>query len=140
VAIPARRDGQHGTPISGGVARDRPADRPDRGRTGSVIVFQDPFDPSRLVAHRVIRQLESDPPAWRTRGDANPDEDVLPVPARAIIGRVAWAIPGLGAIVMALRGWPAIVVLVGLPLSALILTELRGWRRRTRAASGSGAV
>jgi signal peptidase I len=101
---------------------------------GSTIVFADPQDASRLVAHRAIRQLPGDPPSWRTRGDANPGEDPFPVPARAIQGHVAWAIPGLGALVMTMRGWPAAVLLVGLPLTLLAMTEWRDRRRRTQPA------
>jgi len=123
---------------AGSLAVVLPVD-PAEVRPGSVIVFADPMDQSRLVAHRALHQLPGEPPAWQTRGDANPVEDPLPVLARAIQGRVAWAIPGLGTAVMAIRGGPALVLLVGLPLSLLLLTELRGRRGRLRVAPGSVA-
>jgi signal peptidase len=99
-------------------------------KPGSTIVFTDPMDPSRLVAHRALTRLPGDPPSWRTRGDANPSDDPLPVPVRSIQGRVAWAIPGLGSVVTWLRGGPAVVLLVVLPLSVLAITEVQSWRRR----------
>jgi signal peptidase I len=107
---------------------------PAEVRPGMPIVFVDPMEPTRLVAHRAIRQVDSEPPAWRTQGDANRDIDPLPVRAAAIQGRVAWAIPGLGEVVMAVRGGPAVILLVVMPLSILALTELRDVWRRGRSA------
>lgn len=119
---------------AGSLAVVLPID-PSEVEPGSTIVFTDPMDPRRLVAHRALHRLPGDPPMWRTRGDANPAEDPMPVPARSIQGRVAWAIPGLGSVVTTLRGWPAIVLLVLAPLSILFATEARGWRRaRSRVA------
>lgn len=100
---------------------------------GMAIVFTDPADPSRLIAHRAVKQLSGDPPAWQTRGDANPAADPLPIGASAVRGRVAWSIPGLGTIVTAIRGGPAVVLFVGLPLTLLIFTELLDRTRKARA-------
>jgi signal peptidase len=102
---------------------------------GSVIVFVDPYDRSRLVAHRAVQQLDTDPPAWRTQGDANSTTDALPVPSRDIVGRVRWVIPGVGALVTSVRGPLAIVLLVGLPLAVLVLLEIVSARRSARDGS-----
>lgn len=120
---------------AGSLAVVLPID-PAEVQPGSTIVFADPLDPSRLVAHRALQRLPGDPPSWRTRGDANPSEDALPVPARSIQGRVAWSIPGLGAVVTATRGAPAVLLLVVTPLTILVVTELRGRRRGGRATAG----
>ena len=100
---------------------------------GMTIVFVDPFDPGRLVAHRAIKPLPGDPPPWQTKGDANTEPDAAPIQAGAIRGRVAWAIPGLGSVVSALRGAPAVVLLVVLPLALLVMTELRDRRRGSQS-------
>jgi signal peptidase len=97
---------------------------------GMTIVFTDPHGGDRLVAHRAVTQLPGSPPVWQTKGDANAEPDPFPVQASAIRGRVVWAIPGLGTVVTALRGPPAVVLLVGLPMAILLLTEVRAWRRR----------
>jgi len=97
---------------------------------GMTIVFADPLAPDRLVAHRAVAALPGEPPAWRTKGDANAQPDPVPVQAGAIQGRVLWAIPALGRVVTALRGPQAIVLLVGLPLALLVVTEIRAWRGR----------
>ena len=100
---------------------------------GMAIVFTDPADPARLIAHRAIKRLPGDPPAWQTRGDANAEPDLLPVHASTVRGRIAWAIPVLGGVVTALRGAPALALLIGLPLTLLLMTELRDRRRGNRA-------
>lgn len=102
---------------------------------GMAIVFTDPADPSRLIAHRAVKQLPGDPPGWQTRGDANPAADPLPVGASAVRGRVAWSIPGLGVLVTAVRGGPAVLLFVGLPLTLLLATELRDRRRGRKTES-----
>ncbi len=93
-------------------------------QAGMTVVFTDPLDPSRLIAHRAVKQLPGDPPSWQTKGDANVDVDSLPVHASMVRGRVAWSIPGLGSVVTAVRGGPAVVLLVGVPQTLLIATEL----------------
>jgi signal peptidase I len=97
---------------------------------GITIVFEDPGHPGRLVAHRVLKVLPGTALAWQTQGDANAEPDPFPVPARAIGGRVRWAIPALGAVVTAVRGPQAVVLLVGLPLLLFVAFEIRDWRRR----------
>jgi hypothetical protein len=52
-----------------------------------------------------------------------------------IRGRVAWSIPGLGSVVTAVRGGPAVVILVGVPLTVLVVTELFDLRRKRRSPS-----
>ena len=97
---------------------------------GMTIVFEDPLDRDFLVAHRVVRKLAGDVLAWETKGDANGEVDPLPVHATAIRGRVGWAIPGLGTAVTMLRGLPAVLLLVVLPLTVLAVSEIADYRRR----------
>ena len=96
---------------------------------GMTIVFEDPMNRERLVAHRVVRQLPGDSLAWETKGDANATSDPLPVHATAVRGRLAWSIPGVGSVVTALRGPQAVLLLVILPLAILVSTELAAVRR-----------
>jgi signal peptidase len=117
---------------AGSLAVVQPIDATDI-QPGMTIVFADPQGLDRLVAHRVVTQLPGNPLVWQTKGDANAEPDPFPVQASAIRGRVVWAIPRLGHVVTALRGPQAVVLLVGLPLAALLFTELRAWRRREQA-------
>ena len=103
---------------------------PTRIGPGSLIVFTDPQDRSRLVAHRVVRVLPGVPIRFETRGDANRTADPFPVSMADIQGIVGWNVPGLGSFVTTLSGGPAVVLLVALPLLILAVTEVDGYRRR----------
>ena len=100
-------------------------------RTGDVITFNPPDDPSRTVTHRVVDVRVGTEPQVRTRGDANPVADpwTLQFPDHRAWVVVADA-PALG------RPWlwlaqPAHRLLVLVPAVALItlmwLTVI--WRR-----------
>jgi signal peptidase len=115
---------------AGALAVVQPMDGADV-RPGMTVVFTDPQDGTRLVAHRVVKALPGDPPAWQTKGDANAEPDPLPVPARAIRGRVLWVVPALGSLVTAIRGPQAVILFVGIPLGVLGITEVADRRRRT---------
>lgn len=108
-------------------------------RPGMVIVFLDPADRSRLVAHRVVSQVPGHVPAFRTRGDANLTDDPYPVYPDAIRGRVRWGITGLGTVVSALTSWWGSLLLIGVPAGTLIGTELYDYRRRRTTAESSSA-
>ena len=106
---------------------------------GMVIVFADPQDPGRLIAHRVVKQLTGDPPAFQTKGDANAATDPFPVSAASVRGKVTWAVAGLGGVVSAVQGAPAVLLLVVLPLGILVVTEVLDRRRRVSiTAAGDG--
>jgi signal peptidase len=95
---------------------------------GMTIAFIDPLRPDRQVLHRVVRQLPGDALAWETKGDANAESDPMPVHATAVQGRIGWAIPGLGWLVTAVRGPQAVLLLVLLPLTVLVVTEVKARR------------
>jgi hypothetical protein len=102
---------------------------------GMVIVFLDPLDRSRMVAHRVESQVAGDVPAFRTRGDANLTADPYPVFPDAARGRVRWGVPGLGTVVSVLTSWWGSILLIGAPAGTLIGTELYDYYRRRRATT-----
>ena len=74
---------------SGALVAVEPIDA-SQVRPGMVIVFVDPRQPGRLVAHRVVEQVSGDRLAFRTRGDANVVDDPFPVSAESVQGRVRW--------------------------------------------------
>lgn len=102
---------------------------------GMAIAFDDPGQPGRLVTHRVVRVRSDNGLFFVTRGDANASDDVFPVPARSVRGRVLWHVPVLGYAVDFLQ-WPrGFIILVVIPGLALAATELFAWRRRSRLAA-----
>lgn len=94
-------------------------------QAGMAIVFQDPAEPARLVAHRVVGRADGPMLAFITQGDANPARDPDPVPARLVHGRVLWSVTLLGTAMEWLQ-WPlSFVALVLVPLALLALGEVR---------------
>jgi hypothetical protein len=81
----------------------------------------------------VVRIVSEAPVRFETRGDANPAADPFPVPITDVNGVVGWTIPGLGTAVTNLRGAPAVIILVALPLGILAVTEVDGHGRRRRS-------
>ena len=74
---------------AGSLAGVEPLDPADV-RAGMTVVFADPGNPGRLVAHRAVKRLPGDLPVWRTKGDANAEPDPFPVHAAAVRGRVRY--------------------------------------------------
>jgi signal peptidase I len=122
---------------AGSLAVVQPID-PSQVEPGMTIVFIDPLRQDRQVAHRVVRIVPAEGLAWETKGDANAESDPLPVHANALQGRVAWVLPGIGALVTLVRGPQAIVLLVVLPLLVLVVSEVAV--RRGAARRGPEAV
>lgn len=93
---------------------------------GDVITFEQGAGVPPTT-HRVVEVTEVDgAPAFVTKGDNNEDPDSVAVPASALVGRVTLVIPLVGHVVLfadTQYGW---LVLVGVPLSLLVLNE--GWR------------
>jgi signal peptidase I len=97
---------------------------------GMAVVFEDPREPGRLVAHRVVSVADGATLSFVTQGDANASRDPSPVPARMIRGRVLWSVTHLGTAMEWLQ-WPrSFLVLVLLPLGLLGVAELRAHRQR----------
>jgi len=112
---------------------------PSEVSVGMPLAF-DPDDGRPLVTHRVVDVVEGPGGlAFRTRGDANATNDPAPVPARAVRGRAAWAVPQLGRLVNWLA-WPrGFIALVAVPGLLLVAGEVRDRRRapaRAQAAPG----
>ena len=94
---------------------------------GMPIVFEDPREPGRLVAHRVVALAPGSTLAFITHGDANVTDDAAPVPARLVRGRVLWHVTLLGTVLDWLQ-WPRSFVLLVIVPGVLLLAS--SWRER----------
>ena len=87
-----------------------------------------------LNTHRIVSvEAASDgSPVYHTKGDANPVEDVAPVSAADVVGRVVFVSAGLGVVVSLLTNpllfFPFIVV----PLIVLLVLEIRHMVKTTQ--------
>ncbi len=105
----------------------------------SVVAFQDPFDPSRTVVHRVIEVIHT--PAgilYRTKGDANAQPDPRPLRSDEVVGRVGWSAPYVGGWVAWMRSFPGLIVVLGLPLTAVVVDS--AWRRHRQRPGPNSRV
>ncbi len=104
---------------------------------GDVISFRYPGSRS-TITHRVI-EVRTQPGGrvFRTKGDANPASDPVPVPIAGRIHRVERVVPYAGRLVAFARTPQGGIVLFVVPIAGLLLDERR---RRKRAAADAAAV
>jgi signal peptidase len=80
------------------------------------------------VTHRVVRyQPDTEPPSFITKGDANPGEDIDPVPVGAIRGQVWFHVPYVGTAAEVVQGpaGPSLAIsLAGLLLMFYVIRRL----------------
>ena len=102
---------------------------------GDVIAFYGAVDSAAVITHRVL----SNSPAmgqFITKGDANEDRDVNPVPYSEFIGKVEHVIPGAGGIAETLAGSAGrraagcMIVLAAVFLAAGSILERTGRKKR----------
>jgi signal peptidase len=97
---------------------------PTSVEAGDVITYKRGSD-AKPVTHRVVEVVQQDGDlAFRTKGDANEDPDPSPVAAENLVGQVWFTIPLVGHVVLFANTVLGRVVLVGLPLLALAVSEL----------------
>jgi signal peptidase len=103
-----------GLPV-GGMAFVRPVDAATV-EPGDVITFQRRPDAPELVTHRVLAVDDTGAsPVFTTKGDANEDADLDPVPASAVRGKMWFGLPHVGRLAAVLhspKGAGLLVVLV----------------------------
>lgn len=95
---------------------------------GEVIAFA---RGGSVVTHRVTAVHDADS-EFVTKGDANTEEDILPVPFSALIGRVERHVPVLGALAAMAAGSSGKLILFA-QLLAGILLRLLGDRLRRKS-------
>jgi signal peptidase len=82
------------------------------------------------VTHRIVGVVSKDGQRhFRTKGDANEDPDETLVPAGNVKGRVTLTIPAVGHVILFAGRPTGILLLVVLPASLLVVSELWSlWR------------
>ena len=105
------------------VAVAQPVD-PATIAPGDIIAFRGPQD--GIYTHRVVQVVEE---GFRTRGDANEEPDVFPVPASRVLGKVRLAIPFLGYLAHLVKTPLGYVLFQLLPGLAIIVLEVRRLRK-----------
>ena len=103
----------------------------DEIAVGDVITFSDPYQPGRLVTHRVVETAEREEGglAYRTKGDANLERDPWTIALGAQGGRVAFDLPYAGYALWYAKTREARTALIVLVAGLVLLSILRAiWR------------
>lgn len=92
---------------------------------GDVIAFYGAQDSASIITHRVVenRKFMGE---FVTKGDANPDEDLNPIPYAQFIGRVEHSFPKVGALAELLTSRTGKAAAGGLIVAAILLHILAG--------------
>ncbi len=104
---------------------------PPEARVGDVVLFRDPADQQRTIAHRVQRIRRAGDRLWFvTRGDANDHGERWRIGADGRLGRALYTVPAVGHVaVVAGRIGPGLLLTLGVLL--LVANELwLIWRPR----------
>jgi signal peptidase len=92
-----------------------------------VITFRSEADPKQTVTHRIVEIVEDEDLkriSYKTKGDANEEADRELVDSRRVIGRVVYTVPYLGYVVSFAQTQVGFVVLVVIPATIIIYSEL----------------
>jgi signal peptidase len=112
----------------GGLALMQRVD-PATIKTGDIISFRLPKDPSIVVTHRAIEVVREPALAFRTKGDAVEEPDSFLVPHENVLGRVRLSFPRLGFLLQRvthlLRTPLGFGLVVGVPTVVLMWGEAR---------------
>ena len=91
-----------------------------------VIAFYGHDDSGAIITHRVLAN-QTVSGEFITKGDANTDADLYPVPYANLIGKVVWSAPKLGEILATIAtktGKAAVAGVIGIVLVLQILAGL----------------
>lgn len=98
---------------------------PDELRAGDVIAFRDPGGKDTFVTHRIIDIEGGEERVFRTKGDANEEEDTFKVPASDVVGKLVFVIPFAGYLPETSKHKIFFFFTVIIPATLIILDEIR---------------
>ena len=98
---------------------------------GEVIVFYGGHDSATIITHRTVGNDQEDQELL-TKGDANADNDMLPIAYHNVIGRVELSIPLIGYLLPFVSGTAGKIYLAGI-LGAGVLFQVLGGRLTERS-------
>ena len=99
--------------------------KPERTyQINDVITFYEQGEEKNMVTHRIsgIEPLE-DGELFITKGDANDATDNKKVDKGAVVGKVIWALPGVGYAVSFAKTTPGLILLIIIPATLIVYSE-----------------
>ncbi len=98
---------------------------------GDVIAFYGAEDTSSVITHRVVTN-STVMGEFITKGDANEENDMNPIPYSHLIGRVAKSIPKIGALAQIFTSKSGKIAAASLMALGIVLHIIGGLLRRQR--------
>lgn len=98
---------------------------PDKLTAGDIIAFKDPGGKDTFVTHRIIKIKEGNKLVFKTKGDANEEEDLFEVPALDVVGKLVFVIPFAGYLPKASQDKNFFFFTVIFPACLIIINEIR---------------
>lgn len=98
----------------------------DELTAGDVIAFMDPGGKDTFVTHRIVKiEREGEKRIFRTKGDANEEEDFFKVPDSDVVGKLIFVVPFAGYLPEATKNKTVFLLTVIFPSVIIILDEIR---------------
>ena len=97
-------------------------------QTGDIITFRydTEYDPDKCITHRVAEVIEGEYGLqFRTKGDANEENDIRPVKGSEVIGKVVLVLPYAGHLAKFARSIWGFFLFIALPALLIIANEIR---------------
>ncbi len=102
----------------------------EKYKVDDIVTYQASKDERDIVTHRIIERTDE---GFKTKGDANSAVDDRTVTLGSIHGRVVFDIPWAGYLVDFIRKPLGFVLVVVIPASIVVLTELRNIYKEIRS-------
>lgn len=100
---------------------------PEDVNAEEIIAFYGSMEDSGIITHRVVKNNVVSG-TFRTKGDANAEEDPLPVPYENYIGKVLFCVPYMGKVLTWLTSWNGKLAAVGVVLLGVVLNLASSFR------------
>lgn len=93
---------------------------------GDIITFKDPEDETKIITHRVVGMVEGERDReFVTKGDANAQNDLLPVPLKNVLGQVVFSVPYFGFLIAWIQANPRFFFIILTLIVLIVIDEIR---------------
>lgn len=93
---------------------------PEAVEKEDVIAFYGASDGSSIITHRVVTN-SAIMGEFITKGDANEEQDINPIPYSHLIGKVKWSVPYLGGLAQTVTGTSGKIAAASMIALAILL-------------------
>ncbi|MEN6292784.1 MAG: signal peptidase I [Methanobacterium sp.] len=99
---------------------------PNELAVGDILAFRDPGGkPDTLITHRIISLKKDKELTFKTKGDANNEEDDFNVPASNAVGKLVFVIPFAGYLPKISKSKNLYFLTIILPATIIIIDEIK---------------